>query len=80
MQHRNVLPFLGVVNLRGEVYLVSPWMDYGDVATFTVDREAYLRRSKSDVERLNHPRKDVYETFSEQDTVSTDVSPSTLRP
>lgn len=71
LRHRNVLPFLGVINLRGEVYLVSPWMDYGDVATFTAKRQAYLQLPRDSVHRKDYPHKEAYNTFRERDIVST---------
>ncbi len=42
LNHRNVLRFLGLVELDCEIYLVSQWMEYGDLANFVKERLLFL--------------------------------------
>ncbi|KAG8990604.1 hypothetical protein FRB93_003151 [Tulasnella sp. JGI-2019a] len=45
LKHINVLPFHGLVELSGETYLVSPWMEHGDLSKFLIGYLSYLEPS-----------------------------------
>ncbi|KAG8988598.1 hypothetical protein FRB94_000573, partial [Tulasnella sp. JGI-2019a] len=38
LNHVNVLPFYGVVKISSAIYLVAPWVTYGDLSKFLVTR------------------------------------------
>lgn len=40
--HINILPFFGMIDLLQETYLVSPWMEVGDLTGFISTRLLYL--------------------------------------
>ncbi|KAG9031333.1 hypothetical protein FRB95_002831 [Tulasnella sp. JGI-2019a] len=41
--HRNVLEFLGMAKLTDETYLVSPWMELGDLYSFVTSRLEFFQ-------------------------------------
>ncbi|KAG8997908.1 hypothetical protein FRB94_007378 [Tulasnella sp. JGI-2019a] len=45
LNHDNILPFYGIVEIGSEVYLVSPWIDYGDLSQFLTLRREYMDAS-----------------------------------
>ncbi|KAG8873887.1 hypothetical protein FRB98_008728 [Tulasnella sp. 332] len=63
LYHVNIVPFLGIVDIADETYLVSPWMKYGDLSTFVPERLRFLELSKE--ERLSHTNRDAFEKFDE---------------
>lgn len=71
LRHKNILPFHGMAESRmadDEIYLVSPWVELGNLARFCAAR----------VNFLDHPSKSqdsfesacLYHEFSELETVS----------
>lgn len=69
LRHYNVLRFLGVVEIRNEVYLASTWMPLGDLSTFVASRVEYFQLAVDDVGRTEHPHRAEYSQFSEHNTV-----------
>ncbi|KAG8842397.1 hypothetical protein FRB96_005511 [Tulasnella sp. 330] len=67
LYHVNIVPFLGIVDIADETYLVSPWMKYGDLSTFVPERLRFLELSKE--ERLSHTNRDAFEKFDEWNIV-----------
>ncbi|KAG8843179.1 hypothetical protein FRB96_004249 [Tulasnella sp. 330] len=68
LKHGNILPFYGLIEISDEVYLVSPWMDYGDLSKFVGERMVFLDATPS-VQRA-HPRRLACNAFKEVDIVS----------
>ncbi|KAG8880140.1 hypothetical protein FRB98_005312 [Tulasnella sp. 332] len=66
MKHVNILMFYGLVWIRNDVYLVSPWMKNGDLATFVAERLRFLTMSSQD--QASHHRRDDFLRFRE-DTI-----------
>lgn len=63
----NIVPFLGVVDIADETYLVSPWFEYGDLSRFVTKRLGFLALPID--ERFSHDHRPVYEKFDECDIV-----------
>lgn len=67
LEHLNILPFFGRAEISNDIYLVSPWIAYGDLWGFLTARLKYLRHPHN--ERNNHPGHDVYTRYRELKTV-----------
>ncbi|KAG9032478.1 hypothetical protein FRB95_001453 [Tulasnella sp. JGI-2019a] len=67
LDHINILPFLGMVDIGGETYLVSPWLEHGDLSKFVPARLEFLELPGS--KRLSHPSRRVFERFDEWDII-----------
>ncbi|KAG9033051.1 hypothetical protein FRB95_000636 [Tulasnella sp. JGI-2019a] len=68
LKHTNVLPFYGLVDLSGETYLVSPWMEHGDLSQFLTGRLSYLEPcgvQSTPTEALRV----AYRAFNEEETI-----------
>ncbi|KAG8871013.1 hypothetical protein FRB97_009184 [Tulasnella sp. 331] len=59
--------FYGLVWIRNDVYLVSPWMKNGDLATFVAERLRFLTMSSQD--QASHHRRDDFLRFRENTIV-----------
>ncbi|KAG8874666.1 hypothetical protein FRB97_005746, partial [Tulasnella sp. 331] len=68
LNHENILPFLGTMIIAGDTYLLSPWLERGDLAQFLHKRSRFNRLPES--ERLCHIDRDVFENFDEYWIVS----------
>ncbi|KAG9002297.1 hypothetical protein FRB93_011723 [Tulasnella sp. JGI-2019a] len=66
-KHKNILLFCGLVEISHEIYLVSLWMEYGDLSAFLTKRLSFLDGDSSS--QNNDPRKTVYMDFKELDTI-----------
>ncbi|KAG8871283.1 hypothetical protein FRB97_008823, partial [Tulasnella sp. 331] len=67
LKHCNILPFYGLMEISDEMYLVSPWMDYGDLSRFLRERMAFLEAVPS-VQRTCL-RRLAFNAFKEVDVV-----------
>jgi len=65
--HPNILPFCGVIEITSDMYLVSPWIAYGDAWGFLTARLKYLELPPN--ERNEHPGHLVYNRYREFDIV-----------
>lgn len=65
-----MLPFLGVFEIDRETYMVSPWVDRGDLAAFMAGRRRFFQLPADSVERVYHPQGEVYSKFNVCDIVS----------
>ncbi|KAG9023106.1 hypothetical protein FRB95_013556 [Tulasnella sp. JGI-2019a] len=69
LSHDHILPFYGIMEVSNEIYLVSPWVEYGDLSRFLTSRLEFLK-SKGDLRhRDTNPRRIAYRQFRESDTV-----------
>ncbi|KAG8860163.1 hypothetical protein FRB96_004188 [Tulasnella sp. 330] len=68
LYHVNVVPFLGVVDIADETYLVSPWLDHGDLARFVPERLRFLELPEG--ERSAHPSRAAFEKFDEEKIIA----------
>lgn len=63
LAHANVLPFYGLLEVSHEIYLVSPWMEHGDLAAFI---SSYLRfLASAPHEQLSNRRQYLYRDLDE---------------
>ncbi|KAG8870749.1 hypothetical protein FRB97_009418 [Tulasnella sp. 331] len=67
LNHENILPFYGLMEISNEMYLASPWMDYGDLSKFLQERIAFLDAAP-DVQRA-HPKRAPCRAFKEVDAI-----------
>ncbi|KAG9003497.1 hypothetical protein FRB94_003080 [Tulasnella sp. JGI-2019a] len=67
MVHINILPFLGMIEIANETYLISPWLDHGDLSKFLSARLRFLEMSED--ERSAHVTQNVFERFNEYNIV-----------
>jgi serine/threonine protein kinase len=67
LNHPNILPFCGLVQIMNEMYLVSPWIAYGDLLGFATARMDYLLLLPT--ERCKHPCHAIYSRYREFDMV-----------
>ncbi|KAG9003494.1 hypothetical protein FRB94_003077 [Tulasnella sp. JGI-2019a] len=63
LAHVNILPFLGLIDTADETYLISPWLDHGDLSKFLSARLRYLELSHDG--RSSHVARDVFDRFDE---------------
>ncbi|KAG8977588.1 hypothetical protein FRB93_011886 [Tulasnella sp. JGI-2019a] len=63
LTHPNILQFIGTMNISGETYLISPWLEHGDLSKFVSARLRFLGLSE-DVRHL-HPSRAAFERFNE---------------
>ncbi|KAG8994294.1 hypothetical protein FRB94_009975 [Tulasnella sp. JGI-2019a] len=66
LHHINVLEFLGVVNMSDAMYLVSPWMELGDLRSFVTSRLEFLQLGLGGL----GPRASLYKRFKEQAVIT----------
>jgi len=67
LSHANILPFYGLVEMADEIYLVSPWIAYGDLAKFVSARLDYLALPPEiRCRNVNH---EVYSRYRESDII-----------
>ncbi|KAG9008706.1 hypothetical protein FRB93_006252 [Tulasnella sp. JGI-2019a] len=59
--HDKILLFHGMVEISNEIYLVSPWIEYGDLSKFVIERLKFMSASPS--HQREHPRRIAYEAF-----------------
>ncbi|KAG8997033.1 hypothetical protein FRB93_000526 [Tulasnella sp. JGI-2019a] len=69
LTHDNILPFYGVMKISNEMYLISPWMEYGDLSRFLADRLSFLKTPGDLRDRDKNPRKIAYRGFIESDAL-----------
>ncbi|KAG8990863.1 hypothetical protein FRB94_013030 [Tulasnella sp. JGI-2019a] len=67
LTHVNILPFYGIVVIFDETYLVSPWVEHGDLAKFVRAHLRYL--ALPDNQRRHDARHDAFDRFDEYRTV-----------
>ncbi|KAG8978920.1 hypothetical protein FRB93_010501 [Tulasnella sp. JGI-2019a] len=65
--HVNILRFLGMVDIAGEIYLVSPWLEHGDLSKFVPARLRFLELST--IQRSSDPSRIAFEKFDEGDII-----------
>ncbi|KAG8989262.1 hypothetical protein FRB95_003802 [Tulasnella sp. JGI-2019a] len=66
-KHDNILPFCGLVEKSDDIYLISPWMEYGNLLNFVSERLSFL---DSDLGvQNNDPKRIAYMDFSESKAV-----------
>ncbi|KAG8850460.1 hypothetical protein FRB96_009705 [Tulasnella sp. 330] len=63
--HINILPFFGLVEISSETYLVSPWMDHGDLFTFVKSRLRFLASSLAVQEQVSNEKRSAFLKFDE---------------
>ncbi|KAG8983635.1 hypothetical protein FRB94_007375 [Tulasnella sp. JGI-2019a] len=54
LNHINILPFYGMINLESEAYLVSPWVEQGDLSNFLSTRMYCNQESGFDEASMIH--------------------------
>ncbi|KAG9026785.1 hypothetical protein FRB95_008494 [Tulasnella sp. JGI-2019a] len=69
LRHINVLEFLGVVSMSDATYLVSPWMELGDLRSFATSRLEFLRLGLGEQNELGY-RASLYRRFKEQAVIT----------
>ncbi|KAG8989247.1 hypothetical protein FRB93_003687 [Tulasnella sp. JGI-2019a] len=69
LTHDHILPFYGIMEISNEIYLVSPWMEYGDLSRFLTSRLEFLKYKGDLRHRDKNPRKIAYRRFRESDAV-----------
>ncbi|KAG8984490.1 hypothetical protein FRB93_006452 [Tulasnella sp. JGI-2019a] len=69
LRHINVLEFLGVVNMSDTTYLVSPWMELGDLRSFVTSRIEFLRLGLGQQNELGC-KASLYRRFKEQAVIT----------
>lgn len=57
--------------MNEDIYLVSPWMEFGDLSKFVSTRLQYLDLKPED--RASHKNRYAFETFNEASIVSAQV-------
>ncbi|KAG8986570.1 hypothetical protein FRB93_005232 [Tulasnella sp. JGI-2019a] len=67
LKHLNILSFFGMLDISGETYLISPWLEHGDLSRFVPARLRFLELSPD--ERARHPERVPFETFDEWDII-----------
>ncbi|KAG8998468.1 hypothetical protein FRB93_013700 [Tulasnella sp. JGI-2019a] len=67
--HSNVLPFYGLLEISNDIYLASPWMDFGDLSKFTTARLHYLNLPAVEQLRATDAQRLAYSTFKEFDVI-----------
>ncbi|KAG8862457.1 hypothetical protein FRB96_001528 [Tulasnella sp. 330] len=67
LTHRNILPFYGLIEMSNETYLVSPWMELGDLHMFIVARLHFLDGTPESQE--SDPKHDQFFMFNERDVI-----------
>jgi len=67
LSHPNVLPCYGTFDISNETYLVSPWMDNGDLSKFLSACHHYFALPLN--KQLIHPSRIVYEQFDEREMI-----------
>ncbi|KAG8988451.1 hypothetical protein FRB94_000696 [Tulasnella sp. JGI-2019a] len=67
--HINVLTFLGVYDTSEATYLVSPWMELGDLSSFITSRLEFLRLSPGEQNELGL-KAILYRSFKEEVVVT----------
>ncbi|KAG8887163.1 hypothetical protein FRB98_000419 [Tulasnella sp. 332] len=70
LAHPNTLPFLGLEEISNETYLVSPWMENGDLSKFCVERLRYLALTTHDQSLIPTAQVKAFGRFDEFDIVS----------
>ncbi|KAG8887862.1 hypothetical protein FRB98_008828 [Tulasnella sp. 332] len=69
LDHKNVLPFWGLLDISSDVYLVSPWMEHGDLSRFLAIRLSYLE-DLNDMQSLASEEMQVaFHMFDEANTI-----------
>ncbi|KAG8995279.1 hypothetical protein FRB93_001173 [Tulasnella sp. JGI-2019a] len=66
-ENDNILPFYGLVEISNEVYLISPWMEYGDLSAFIKKRLSFLDSDTN--HRNDNSRTRAYTGFRESDVI-----------
>ncbi|KAG9002933.1 hypothetical protein FRB94_003460 [Tulasnella sp. JGI-2019a] len=66
-EHDNIVPFYGVMEVSKRMYLVSPWMEYGSLSRFIVQRLSFLYGDLS--HQRDDPRRRAYMDFRESDII-----------
>ncbi|KAG8998236.1 hypothetical protein FRB94_006976 [Tulasnella sp. JGI-2019a] len=67
LKHDNIFPLYGMVEISYEVYLVSPWMEYGNLSGFLAERLSFLDGDTDDPN--NDSKKITYMDFRESDVI-----------
>jgi len=67
LEHSNILPLYGMFDIADEPYLVSPWMDNGDLFNFLSACHRYFALPQN--EQRVHPDRNLYESFDERKIV-----------
>ncbi|KAG8983633.1 hypothetical protein FRB93_007113 [Tulasnella sp. JGI-2019a] len=65
LDHVNILPFYGKIEISSETYLVSPWIERGDLAKFMIHRLRYLDSPVSQREPVPDATRSAFLDFDE---------------
>ncbi|KAG9002935.1 hypothetical protein FRB94_003462 [Tulasnella sp. JGI-2019a] len=68
LNHINVLPFYGVIELSSIAYLVAPWVALGDLSKFLAARLEYLEHDSPTQGSVSHQRA-AFSAFDETATI-----------
>ncbi|KAG8989817.1 hypothetical protein FRB94_011639 [Tulasnella sp. JGI-2019a] len=66
--HVNVLKFLGVAEISNITYLLSPWMELGDLSRFVTSRVRFLGLEAG--EQYLHPKATYFRNFREHSVIT----------
>ncbi|KAG8998483.1 hypothetical protein FRB93_013715 [Tulasnella sp. JGI-2019a] len=69
LNHVNILPFYGVVEISSITYLVAPWAAHGDLSWFLKDRLEYLLHSSPTRCFVSDRKRKAFSAFDEAATV-----------
>ncbi|KAG8980770.1 hypothetical protein FRB93_009011 [Tulasnella sp. JGI-2019a] len=69
LDHDNILLFYGVVELSGETYLVSPWIEPGDLSRFLAARSKYMDELAAQETWISHKLYPAFLAFDEATTI-----------
>ncbi|KAG8988418.1 hypothetical protein FRB95_013420 [Tulasnella sp. JGI-2019a] len=69
LRHVNVLLFLGVVDISDATYLVSPWVEQGDLCSFVTSHLEFLELDQGKQNKVG-PMAILYRNFNEQTTIT----------
>ncbi|KAG9006585.1 Mitogen-activated protein kinase kinase kinase 7 [Tulasnella sp. JGI-2019a] len=69
LNHVNILPFYGVVEISSITYLVAPWAAHGDLSWFLKDRLEYLLHSSPTRCFVSDRKRKAFSAFDEAATI-----------
>lgn len=62
LHHPNIIPFCGAMHRSGKLYLLSPWMDRGNLHSFVTERARHLKLPND--EQLRDKQHELYINFN----------------
>ncbi|KAG8884664.1 hypothetical protein FRB97_003720, partial [Tulasnella sp. 331] len=69
LKHINILPFYGIVELSSGAYLVSPWIEYGDLSRFLAARREFFSGSSNVRADIPERTRSAFAAFNEAVTI-----------